>query len=148
MLKDFRYGSLLQVCEGVQGKAKVKGKEIDYQPAVKNVERTMYPHLGFYVCPSCGVCVCGDDIFVIGYNESTVMHKKRKCIYKRDEYFQLKFGKFLCREALICQPQITYLTVTQVTYCILGTLIKIYHLVISFTLSQRIFSIKASKWSK
>ena len=42
-----------------------------------------------------------------------------------------------------CQPQITYLTVSQVTYCILGTLIKIYHLVISFTLSQRIFNIKS-----
>ena len=27
-------------------------------------------------------------------------HKKRKCIYKRDEYFQSKIGKFLCREPL------------------------------------------------
>ena len=25
---------------------------------------------------------------------------KRKCIYKRDEYFRSKIGKFLCREAL------------------------------------------------
>ena len=33
-------------------------------------------------------------IFVIGYDEPTVMHKKRKCIYKRDEYFQSKIGKF------------------------------------------------------
>ena len=67
---------------------------------VKNVivEIIMYPHLGFYVCLSCGVC--GDDIFVIGYNESTIMHKKRKCIYKRDDYFQSKVGKFLCREPL------------------------------------------------
>ena len=56
----------------------------------------MYPHLGFYVCPSCGVC--GDDICAIGYNESTVMHKKRKFIYKGDDYFQSKIGKFLCRE--------------------------------------------------
>ena len=63
-----------------------------------NVERIMYPHLGFYVCPSCGVC--SDDIFVIGHNESTFMHKKRKCIYKRDKYFQLKIGEFLCRETL------------------------------------------------
>ena len=38
------------------------------------------------VCPSCGVC--GDEIFIIGYDESTVMHKKRKGICKRDEYFQ------------------------------------------------------------
>ena len=38
---------------------------------------------------------------------------------------------------------ITYLTVSQVTYCILGTFIKTYHLVISFTLSQRIFNIKS-----
>ena len=44
--------------------------------------------------------MCGEDMFVIGYDESTVMHKKRKCIYKRDEYFQSKIGKFLCREPL------------------------------------------------
>ena len=75
-------------------KAKVKEKKIDYQHCEEcSVERMMYPHLGFYVCPSCGVC--GDDIFIIGYNESTVMHNKRKCICKRDEYFQLKVGKFL-----------------------------------------------------
>ena len=48
----------------------------------------MYPHLGFYVCPSCDVC--GDDICVIGYGESTVMHKKGKCIYKRDDFFNRK----------------------------------------------------------
>ena len=35
-----------------------------------------------------------------------------------------------------CQPQITYIMASQVTYCIQGTLIKTYHLVISFTLSQ------------
>ena len=58
----------------------------------------MYSHLGFYVCPSCGVCV--DDIFVVGYNESTFILRKRKCIYKRDEYFQSKTGKFLCREPI------------------------------------------------
>ena len=57
----------------------------------------MYPHLGFYVCPSCGVC--SDDICVIGYNESTVMNKKRKCIYK-GKYFRSKIGKFSCREPL------------------------------------------------
>ena len=54
--------------------------------------------MGFYVCPSCGVC--GDNIFVIGYDESTVMHKQRKYVYKRDEYFRSKIGKFLCREPL------------------------------------------------
>ena len=62
------------------------------------MEIITYPHLGFYICPTCGVC--GDDIFVIGYDESTVMQKKRKCIYERDEYFQSKIGKFLCREPL------------------------------------------------
>ena len=68
---------------------KVKEKKIDHRHCEKcNVERMMYPHLGFYVCPSCGVC--GDNMCVIGYNESTVMHKKRKCIYKRDEYFRSK----------------------------------------------------------
>ena len=79
-------------------RVKAKEEKIDYQHCEKcNVER-IYPHLGFYACPSCGVC--GDDICVIGYDESTVMHKKRKCIYKRYEYFQSKIGKFLCREPL------------------------------------------------
>ena len=65
---------------------KTKEKEIDYQHCEKcYVERMMCPHLGFYVCPSCDVR--GDDICVTGYDESTVMHKKRRCIYKRDEYF-------------------------------------------------------------
>ena len=37
------------------------------------MERIKYP-LGFYVCPSCGVC--GDNIFVIGYDELTLMQEK------------------------------------------------------------------------
>ena len=37
---------------------------------------------------------------VIGYDESKVMHKKGKSVYKRDEYFQSKIGKFLCRKPL------------------------------------------------
>ena len=41
-----------------------------------------------------------------------------------------------------CHPRITYSMVNYVTYCILGTLIKTYHLVISFTLNQGTFSIK------
>ena len=91
MLEDFTYDFLLQVCERIKGKAKVEEKKTDYHHCEKcNVERIMYLHLGFYVCPSCRVC--GDDIFVIGYDESTVMHKKRKCIYKRDEYSQSKIG--------------------------------------------------------
>ena len=28
------------------------------------------------------------------------MYKNRKCVHKRDEYFQLKVEKFLCREPL------------------------------------------------
>ena len=51
------------------------------------------------------------------------------------KYFHLK--------STTCQPQITYLTVSQVTYCTLGTLIKTYHSVILFTLSQKLFSIKS-----
>ena len=99
MLEDFTYDFLLQVCKGVQGKAKVKEEKIDYQHCEEcNVARMMYPHLGFYICPSCGVC--SDDIFVIGYDKSTFIHKRGKCIYKRDEYFQSKIGKFLCREPL------------------------------------------------
>ena len=39
------------------------------------------------------------------------------------------------------QPLTTYSTADQVTYCILVTSIKTYHLEISFTLSQRMFSI-------
>ena len=44
--------------------------------------------------------MCGDDIFVIGYDESTVMYKKRKCIYKRDEHSESKIGNFFCGELL------------------------------------------------
>ena len=42
-----------------------------------------------------------------------------------------------------CQPLTTYSMTSHVTYCTLGTLIKTYHLAITFTLSQRIFSIKS-----
>ena len=42
-----------------------------------------------------------------------------------------------------CQLLTTYSMANHVTYCILGTSIKTYHLVISFTLSQRIFCIKS-----
>ena len=48
----------------VRGKAKAKEKKIDYRQCEEcNVERMMYPDLGFYVCPSCSVC--GDDILVM-----------------------------------------------------------------------------------
>ena len=43
----------------------------------------------------------------------------------------------------ICQPLTTYSTANHVTYCILATSINTYHLVILFTLSQRMFSIKS-----
>ena len=96
MVNDFAYDFLLQVCQEVEDKqVKAKEKKIDYQDCEKcNVERMTYTHLGFYVCPSCGVC--SDDMCAIGYNESTVMYKNRKCIYKRDKYFQSKIGKFSC----------------------------------------------------
>ena len=42
-----------------------------------------------------------------------------------------------------CQPLITYSMANHVTYCILATSIKTYHLAISFTLSQQLFSIKS-----
>ena len=51
--------------------------------------------------------------------------------------------KYFYSKLINCQPWITYIMASQVTYCILGTLIKTYHLVISFTLSQRIFNIKS-----
>ena len=63
------------------------------QSIISTVKNVMWKGcLGFYVCPK-----CGDDIFVIGYDESTVMHKKRKFTY---EYVQPKIGKLLCREPL------------------------------------------------
>ena len=68
MLDHFTYDFLLQVCEGVQGKVKVyKNKKIDPRYCEQcNVEKMMY-NLGFYVCPSCGVC--SDNISVVGYDE-------------------------------------------------------------------------------
>ena len=42
-----------------------------------------------------------------------------------------------------CQPLTTYSTANHVTYCIVATSIKTYHLAISFTLSQRMFIIKS-----
>ena len=42
-----------------------------------------------------------------------------------------------------CQPLTTYSMANHVMYFILATSIKTYHLVISFTLSQRMFSIKS-----
>ena len=42
-----------------------------------------------------------------------------------------------------CQPLTTYSMASPLMYCILGTSIRTYHLVISFTLSQRIFNIKS-----
>ena len=42
-----------------------------------------------------------------------------------------------------CQPLTTYSTTNHVTYFILATSIKTYHLEISFTLSQKMFSIKS-----
>ena len=42
-----------------------------------------------------------------------------------------------------CQPLTTYSMASHVTYCILVTSIKIYHLAISFTLNQSIFNIKS-----
>ena len=90
MAGDFTYDVLFQVCQEVEGKQiKAKEKKIDYQHCEKcNVKRMMYPHLGFYVWPSCGVC--RDDICVIGYNESTVMQKKMKGIKKEINIFNQK----------------------------------------------------------
>ena len=42
-----------------------------------------------------------------------------------------------------CQPLTTYSMASHVMYCILVISIKTYHLVILFTLSQRMFSIKS-----
>ena len=51
----------------------------------------MYPpHLGFYVRPSCQCGVCGDDICVIGYDESTVIHKRGNVLIKEMNIFSRK----------------------------------------------------------
>ena len=42
-----------------------------------------------------------------------------------------------------CQQLTTYIMANHVMYCTLSTLIKIHHLAISFTLSQRTFNIKS-----
>ena len=61
----------------VQGKVKFKINDQHCEEC--NVEKMTYPHLEFLVCLNSGVC--GDDIFTKRYDESMVMHKKRKCIY-------------------------------------------------------------------
>ena len=55
--------------------------------------------------------------------------------YYRKRCFHLKLTN--------CQPLTTYSMASHVTYCILATSIKTYHLAILFTLSQRMFSIKS-----
>ena len=57
-----------------------------------------------------------------------------------DHYYQKKCFHLKLTN---CQPLTTYSTANHVTYCILATSIKTYHLAISFTLSQRMFSIKS-----
>ena len=51
------------------------------------------------------------------------------------KFFHLKLTNY--------QPLTTYSTANHVTYCILATSIKTYHLEILFSLSQRMFSIKS-----
>ena len=93
--------SLLLLGEVVQGKVKFyRKKKIDSRYCEKcSVERIMYP-LGF-VCPSCGVY--GDNIFVVGYYESTLIHKKRKCICKKEmNIFDQKLESSYAENLLIC----------------------------------------------
>ena len=51
--------------------------------------------------------------------------------------------KYFHSKLINYQSLTTYSMVSHVTYCILGSLIKTYHLVILFTLNQRIFKIKS-----
>ena len=41
------------------------------------------------------MCVVIIYIFVVGYGESALIHKKRKCIYERDEYISIESWKVL-----------------------------------------------------
>ena len=56
-------------------------------------------------------------------------------LLSKKKHFHLKLTNY--------QPLTTYSMASHVTYCILVTSIKTYHLEISFTLSQRMFSIKS-----
>ena len=99
MLEDFTHDYILQLCEGVQGRVKVKKKRIDSRYCEEcNVERIMYSHLGFYICPSCGVG--GDNIFVVGYGESTLMHKKGYLFIREMNIFNRKLGSFYVENLL------------------------------------------------
>ena len=49
----------------------------------------------------------------------------------------------LLKKMYSLKPLTTYSTANHVTYCILATSIKTYHLAISFTLSKRMFGIKS-----
>ena len=53
-------------------------------------------------------------------------------INNKNYIYTLLSKKIFSLKLTNCQPEITYLTVSQVTYCILGILIQIYHLVIWF----------------
>ena len=55
---------------------------------------------------------------------------------------KLLLKKFFHLRLTNCQPLTTYSAANHVTYFILATSIKTYHLVISFTMSQTMFSIK------
>ena len=60
-----------------------------------------------------------------------------------DNYIDTLLSKKYFHLKLNYQPLTTYSMASHVTYCILGTLIKTYHMVISFTLNQIIFNIKS-----
>ena len=61
-----------------------------------------------------------------------------------ENYIDMQLSKkYFHFKSTNCQPQMTYIMVNDVTYRTLGSFIKTYHLVISFSLNQRIFNIKS-----
>ena len=124
MVDDFTSDFLSQVCQEVEGKqVKAKENKIDYQHCEKcNVERMMYPHLGFWYDRA---VVCAAMIYVLKDTMNQQSCTKRgnvfilnlftpicyvlfmimdlPYIYKRYKYFQLKIGKFYIENLLRSQ---------------------------------------------
>ena len=79
MVDNFTYDLLLQVCQEVEGKqVKAKEKNISIINTVKNVMRKNDVSSFGILCMLELWCIRRRYVCVIGYNESTVMHKKEE----------------------------------------------------------------------
>ena len=72
------------------------------------------------------------------------LHMNRTLGINNENYINMLLSKKRFRLKLTnCQPLTTYSMASHVTYCVLGTSVKTYHLVIWFTLNQRTFYIES-----